>query len=86
MDGDVLVVSCYPESKMVKDSQWSLLADHAQESSIAQTRSFSSMFILCQLFAGYYSDNLVIIEEMQQLPNLFSQIVKKYEESNKGHC
>lgn len=76
---DVLVVSCYPESSMVKSAGKKLLAADAQEISVAQTRSFSSMFILCQLLAGYAAHNTAYIEELKKLPGVFSNLVKQYE-------
>lgn len=43
--GDVIVVTCYPEKRMGSQSQHVISAIHAQEKSIAQTRSFSSMML-----------------------------------------
>lgn len=44
--GDVLAVSCYPERRMVQLARWMLVAPDAQERSIAQTRSFTSMLLM----------------------------------------
>lgn len=76
---DVLIISCYPDSNMAKTATFQLLAPDAKETSVAQTRSFSSMYILCQLLAGYVAGNISFIDELQQLPQLFSRIVKKFE-------
>ncbi len=76
---DVLVISCYPDSRMVKTASQKLLAPDAQETSVAQTRSFSSMLILCQLLAGYAVNNTAYMGELQKLPQLFPTLVNQYE-------
>jgi glutamine---fructose-6-phosphate transaminase (isomerizing) len=80
MYGDnILVISCYPDSNMVGSTTYTLLSPDAQENSVAQTRSFSSMYVMSHLLAGYYSNKTSHIEELSQLPSLFSQVVEKYE-------
>jgi len=74
-----LVICCYPESRMVLLSELALIADDASENSIAQTRSFSSMYILSQVLAGFSSKNSKFIEELNQLPSIFLRTVNKYE-------
>lgn len=76
---EILVISCYPESSMVRSAELTLLAAEASETSIAQTRSFSSMYILAQALAGFTSKNGNFIKELHQLPSIFFRIVKKYE-------
>jgi glutamine---fructose-6-phosphate transaminase (isomerizing) len=77
---DWLVISCYPESRMAKTAPLKLLAPDAIENSIAQTRSFSSMYVLTQLLAGYAANNQPFINEIYRLPSLFSPIILKYEQ------
>lgn len=76
---DCLVISCYPESSMVKDASYNLLAADAQEESIAQTRSFASMFILTQYLAGFFAMNAAYLAELHRLPLLFPNLVNRYE-------
>lgn len=75
-----LVISCYPESSMVRTSSFTLMAKDAQEKSIAQTRSFSNMYILVQLLAAAASENIGFMNELMQLPQVFSALVSKNEE------
>jgi len=75
-----LVISCYPESNMVRSSSFTLLAKDAQETSVAQTRSFSSMYILAQLLAAAASGNKGFSNELSQLPRTFPNLVLKNEE------
>jgi glucosamine--fructose-6-phosphate aminotransferase (isomerizing) len=48
----VWVIGCYPRSELVKSGDLSLVAEAANEHSVAQTRSFSSMLILVQALAA----------------------------------
>jgi len=45
--------------------------------SIAQTRSFSSMFIAAQLFAGWFIGNNAFLAELKELPHLFEDLLVK---------
>lgn len=48
----VWVVTCYPESPMAAGADLVLPATAAREESVAQTRSFASMLMLCQALAA----------------------------------
>lgn len=51
--GEVLAVTCNPEGPVAANARWVLSAAHAQEISVAQTRSFTSMMLLIAwLIAG----------------------------------
>ncbi|MBN1535451.1 MAG: SIS domain-containing protein [Anaerolineales bacterium] len=76
---DCLVISCYPESSMVKNSKLALLAPHAHEESVIQTRSFSSMLILTQILAASAAKNAAFIEHLTMLPEVFPKLIEKYE-------
>ena len=65
---------------MVKGAPYKLLASEAQETSIAQTRSFSSMLITCQLLAGYIAQNSTYIDELEKVPQQFPALINKYED------
>ncbi len=43
--GDILAVTCYPQAQLPHLTTWSLLTPAAQEESVAQTRSFTSMML-----------------------------------------
>lgn len=75
-----LVISCYPESSMVQSLSFAVLAEDAQETSVAQTRSFSSMYILAQLLAAAASANQAFISELSKLPEAFSKLVSENED------
>jgi glucosamine--fructose-6-phosphate aminotransferase (isomerizing) len=43
--GDIIVVTCYPESRLAQLAQYVISVPDAQEKSVAQTRSFSNMLL-----------------------------------------
>jgi glucosamine--fructose-6-phosphate aminotransferase (isomerizing) len=77
-DGPVLAVSCYPQSDLVQASDLALLAPDAQEVSIAQTRSFSSMFVLTQALTGLFAEDEALIASLDQLPGALSDLVGRF--------
>ena len=77
---DGLIIGCYPESSMVLSSSFTLLAKDAQETSVAQTRSFSNMYLLAQLLAAAASANQEFTSELSQLPEAFSTLVSENED------
>jgi len=50
--GPVLAVTCYPESPLARQADFALVASDAQEHSVAQTRSFTSMLLLTQALSA----------------------------------
>jgi len=74
-----ITISCYENSEMVKHSELSLVAKDAWEKSIAQTRSFSSMYIATQLLAGWFIGDNTFLGELKKLPTLFEDLISKYE-------
>lgn len=81
--GDVLVVSNYNEV-LSKLANVSLVIEKGQEESVAQTRSFASMYVavtaLCVRMAG--RDDL--LAAMANLPKVGDRLMEKYETYAKG--
>lgn len=76
--GAVLAISCYPDSALVEAADFSLLAPAAQETSIAQTRSFSSMLLLAQALADTLAGKGTLIASLQRLPDLLADLVERF--------
>jgi glutamine---fructose-6-phosphate transaminase (isomerizing) len=76
-DGDVLVITCYPESELAQMGKWQLFTPAGQEQSVAQTRSFTCMmlatlFLLHQrvpgnLERGLYGQARTLLHEHREL-------------------
>ena len=74
-----VIIGCYPDSTMLRESTYSLVAADARETSVAQTRSFSSMYLLAQSLAGVAASNQNFLDELLELPKIFTHLVSGYE-------
>jgi len=81
--GDVVVISNYDEV-LSRMADVNIVIEKGQEESVAQTRSFASMFVavtaLCAKMAG--RDELV--EAMKELPGIGNSVIGRYEEYAKA--
>jgi len=77
---DVLVVTCYPDHPLTAKAKRILVAQHAEEESVAQTRSFTSMLLLAQFAAILASGQDDYLDQLRTLPSLGGQIVGAFEE------
>jgi len=77
---DPIVISCYPESDMMVQSRYPLLAAGGQERSVAQTRSFSSMLLMTHYltWVAAKQDNEQT-NQLIKLPEAFEKLISKYE-------
>jgi len=67
----VVVITCYPGSPLARAATGTsilLVARQGQEKSIAQTRSFSSMLVAAQGFAGAVKNSLPYVKALEGLP------------------
>ncbi len=76
---DVLCVSVDPESELIKKAPFSLLAQGAHEKSVAQTRSFTSMFLLTLAAAYQAAAGRRGLDDLRLLPVRFELLVNRYE-------
>ncbi|MFQ5854253.1 MAG: SIS domain-containing protein [Anaerolineae bacterium] len=77
---DVLAVTCYPDRPLVAEATRVLVARHAEEESVAQTRSFTSMLLLIQFAAALASGQDDYLDQLRALPSLGRRIVGTFEE------
>jgi glucosamine--fructose-6-phosphate aminotransferase (isomerizing) len=75
--GPVLAVTCYPESPLVQQADFALVASDAQERSVAQTRSFTSMVLLTQALAAVLARDEEMLEHLQRLPDVLEDLVAR---------
>ncbi len=67
----VVVITCYPRSTLAREAAETgilLVARQGQEKSIAQTRSFASMLVAAQGFAGLVKNSLPYVKSLEGLP------------------
>lgn len=76
--GQVLAVTVEPGSELLQESDEVLLLSDAQEKSVVQTRSFSSMLVGLNAIAVLIGVQDVIWQAMQRLPEATERILQKY--------
>ena len=75
-NGDVLAVSCSANGTLVAEADISLVAREAKEESVVQTRSFTTMLLMLELYAGIISGQSDYIEQLKALPEQGERIAK----------
>jgi glucosamine--fructose-6-phosphate aminotransferase (isomerizing) len=75
--GPVFALTCYPESALIQLADLALIAQEAQEESIAQTRSFTSMSLLAIALAAHLSHR-VRLDALQSLPEQGEQLIESH--------
>lgn len=77
---DPVVISCYPDNPLVKTSPHVLLTTDAEEKSVAQTKSFTSMLLMAQFLALQTSPRSNSLkDQMGKLPAVLDLLFQKYE-------
>lgn len=74
--GPSVVITCYPEIGIARQAGFVLAAPDAQELSIAQTRSFSSMLLLSYGLVSLLADDPGIWDQAEKLPERLEEIEK----------
>ena len=75
--GPVLAVTCYPESTLAQRADFALVAPDAQEESVAQTRSFTSMLLLTQALAAVLAGDEGMLERLGRLPHALEAVIER---------
>lgn len=74
----VIAVTCEPESELARRADWALAVPGAREQSIAQTRSFTSMLLVCQLLVAAVTSDNGLASRLQALPALGRRLLDQY--------
>lgn len=77
-EGSVVVITCYPDSPLAAMGDFVLSAEAAQELSVVQTRSFTSMYLLASAFAYTLGNQAGLLAEMDRLPGLLEDLILDY--------
>ena len=76
--GEVVVISNYDEA-LSQLADVNVVIDKGQEESVAQTRSFASMFVAASAFCARMADREDLVEVMRRLPEAGNWIIGNYE-------
>jgi glucosamine--fructose-6-phosphate aminotransferase (isomerizing) len=75
---DFASITCYGDSELAQISSHLLVAQNAEEKSVAQTRSFSSMYVLAQCAAGITAQDTKFLDEIRTIPDSLDRLVAEY--------
>lgn len=81
--GDVFVISNYNES-LSQLADFGIVIDQGQEESVAQTRSFASMYVAASVFCARLAGRRDLVDAMQRLPEAGNRVMNGYESFAKG--
>lgn len=73
----IISITCVPETPMIANSDVVLISPAAQEISVAQTRSFTSMAIMAQMLAGLLTHDDDRLERLRGLPEILDSLVQR---------
>lgn len=76
--GDVLVVSNFDEA-LSRTSDRSIAITKGQEISVAQTRSFASMYVGVTALCAKWAGRTDLLQAMRSLPAIGDQLIERYE-------
>ena len=76
--GEVIVVTNYGERPLGAMGELTIAIPAGQEESVAQTRSFASMYVATTAMAATLTDRDDLVRAMQHLPALGERLIAKY--------
>jgi glucosamine--fructose-6-phosphate aminotransferase (isomerizing) len=80
--GDIVVISNYDEV-LSRMANVNIVIDKGQEESVAQTRSFASMFVAVSAFCARLAGRDDLLAAMIDLPKVGNRLMEKYESYSK---
>ena len=78
--GDVIVISNYHQA-LSELADMSLVVSKGQEESVAQTRSFASMYVAAAILCARMADRSDLLAALPNLPEAGTMLMENYEES-----
>jgi glutamine---fructose-6-phosphate transaminase (isomerizing) len=76
--GDVVVISNYDEA-LAQLADVKIVIDKGQEQSVAQTRSFTSMYVAATAFAARMDGRNDLLDDMSSLPGSGERLIRDFE-------
>lgn len=76
--GEVVVITNYDEV-LSRSADFNIVIDKGQEESVAQTRSFASMFVAASAFCARMAGRDDLLESMRGLPAAGDRLMNRYE-------
>jgi len=77
--GDVVVVCNYPDAALAAMGDLAILLPAGREESVAQTRSFASMYVACAAMAAVWGDVPGALDSLERLPAVGERLLRQNE-------
>lgn len=77
---EVMAITCYEDSALAKEASISPAVRQAHEESIAQTRSFSTMFLTAQVVSALWAGREDFLSELRALPAHGERLIARQHE------
>jgi glucosamine--fructose-6-phosphate aminotransferase (isomerizing) len=77
--GPVVVITNYENTPLAQLGDITITIPAGQEESVAQTRSFASMYVAGTAFAAISAKRLDLLSAMEKLPPLGEKLIRKYD-------
>jgi glucosamine--fructose-6-phosphate aminotransferase (isomerizing) len=78
--GEVITITNYPDRPLASQGDVNLVIPAGQEQSIAQTRSFASMYVAVTALAALLANRRDLLQAMQRLPEVGRRLLTRYGE------
>jgi glucosamine--fructose-6-phosphate aminotransferase (isomerizing) len=75
--GDIFTISCYPEAPLARMGAFNLVFPDSREESIAQTRSFSTLFLATIATSALWNDRQDLVKGLDRLPDLARRLLRE---------
>jgi glucosamine--fructose-6-phosphate aminotransferase (isomerizing) len=76
--GEVITITNYPDRPLATQGEVNLVIPAGQEQSIAQTRSFASMYVAATALAALLANRQDLLQAMQRLPEVGQRLLTRY--------
>ncbi|MGQ9501558.1 MAG: SIS domain-containing protein [Anaerolineae bacterium] len=76
--GDVVVVCNYPDAALVTMGDVTILLPSGREESVAQTRSFASMYVACVAMAAVWGNVPGALDSLERLPAIGERLLREH--------
>ena len=77
--GTVLVITDYEKTPLAQLGDISMVIPAGQEQSVAQTRSFASMYVAATALAAISAGRDELLSDMEKLPSIGANLIQKYD-------
>jgi glucosamine--fructose-6-phosphate aminotransferase (isomerizing) len=77
-NGDVVTITCYPDSRLTRAGTRNLVLTAGQEFSVAQTRAFTTLYLGCLALAVVWASRDDLWAELLRLPYIGETVLRTY--------